>query len=119
MLTLLAFAYTEKRQEHIKVTILLDTLPLRMRQLVEGMFGLVATSLLIGLTWHAGIEALDSLGYKETTSSRPPVAIWPFKFVAVLGVAALALQSAATTYRYFPRRLPVGPVLQATDTGPA
>ncbi|WP_375175116.1 TRAP transporter small permease subunit [Pseudooceanicola sp.] len=108
VLTLLAFAYTEKRQEHIKVTILLDTLPLRMRQWVEGCFGLIATALLIGLAWHAWHEAMDSFGYMETTSSRPPVAIWPFKFVAVVGVAALALQSAATSIRYFTGRLPGG-----------
>lgn len=106
MLTLLAFAYTEKRQEHIKVTILLDTLPPRMRQLVDGCFGLIATGLLIGLAWHAWHEAMDSFGYGETTSSLPPVAIWPFKYVAVIGVAALALQSAATSFRYFTGRLP-------------
>lgn len=105
-LTLLAFAYTEKRQDHIKVTILLDTLPLRMRQWIEGAFGLIATALLVGLAWHALAEAQDSFGYMETTSSLPPVAIWPFKYAAVLGVTALALQSAATSYRYFTRRLP-------------
>jgi len=106
LLTLLAFAYTEKRQEHIKVTILLDTLPVRMRQWVEGCFGLIATGLLVGLAWHAWHEAMDSFGYMETTSSLPPIAIWPFKFVAVIGVAALALQSAATSFRYFSGRLP-------------
>ena len=111
-LTLLAFAYTEKRQEHIKVTILLDALPPRMRQLVEGCFGLIATALLVALAWYALAEALESFGYGETTSSRPPVAIWPFKFVAVLGVGALALQSAATSWRYFTGRLPLG----AADT---
>jgi len=104
MLTLLAFAYTEKRQEHIKVTILLDTLPPRLRQWVEGCFGLVATLLLIALAVHAWHEAMDSFGYGETTSSRPPVAIWPFKFVAVIGVGALALQSAATAWRHFTGR---------------
>lgn len=116
-LTLLAFAYTEKRQEHIKVTILLDVLPPRMRQVVEGCFGLIATALLIALAWHAWAEAMDSLGYGETTSSLPPVAIWPFKFVAVVGVAALALQSAATSARYFTGRLPL--VTPGTDEGEA
>lgn len=109
VLTLLAFAYTERRQEHIKVTILLDALPLRMRQVIEGCFGLVATALLIGLAWYSFKEAMDSYGYGETTSSLPPVAIWPFKFVAVLGVAALAMQSAATTWRYFAGYLPLMP----------
>ncbi|WP_238364202.1 TRAP transporter small permease subunit [Mesobacterium pallidum] len=111
-LTLLAFAYTERRQDHIKVTILLDTLPARMRAWVEGCFGLIATALLVGLAWHAWHEAMDSFGYRETTSSLPPVAIWPVKFVAVIGVAALALQTAATSFRHFTGRLPGG----AADT---
>jgi len=109
VLTLLAFAYTEKRQEHIKVTILLDALPLRMRRLVEACFGLIATILLVALAYHSFNEAMDSYGYKETTSSLPPVAIWPFKFVAVVGVGALALQSAASTWRYLTGRLPLTP----------
>ncbi|MDF0599612.1 TRAP transporter small permease [Psychromarinibacter sp. C21-152] len=105
-LTLFAFAYTERRQEHIKVTILLDALPLRMRQIVEGAFGVLATALLIALTWYTLVDALDSAGYRETTSSRPPVAIWPFKFVAVAGIGLFALQYAASTCRYFLGHLP-------------
>lgn len=101
MLVLLAFAYTECRQEHIKVTILLDTLPPRMRRVVEGCFGVVATGLLIALAWHAWGEALDSAAVGQTTASSPPVAVWPFKFLAPLGVGMLALQVAATTVRHF------------------
>src|SRR5690606_9844205 len=98
-LTLLAFAFTEYQQEHIKVTILLDALPLRMRQIVEGCFGVLATALLIALTYFALREALHSAQLQRTTPSAPPVPIWPFTFVAVAGLGMLALQSAATTYR--------------------
>ena len=101
MLTLLAYAYTEREQEHIKVTILLDTLPTRMRQIVEGSFGLVAIVLLVFLARHALTEAVDSAEIGQTTSSSPPVAIWPFKFLAVVGIGMLALQIAATTLRNF------------------
>lgn len=113
ILTLLAFAYTERRQEHIKVTILLDTLPPRLRQVIEGTFGLIATGLLVALCWHSLTEALESAGYKQATSSVPPVAIWPFKFVAVVGVGALALQSAVTAFRYFAGYLPRSENLQS------
>lgn len=106
-LTLAAFAYTEMRQEHIKVTILLDILPPLMRRMVEGVFGLIATGLLLLLAWHGLSEALEAAEYGQTTSSSPPVAVWPFKFLAPLGVLALALQSAATSYRYFAGHLPV------------
>ncbi|MEW5421059.1 TRAP transporter small permease subunit [Amorphus sp. 3PC139-8] len=106
MLTLLAFGYTEQRQEHIKVTILLDALPLRMRQIVEGTFGLVATALVMALTYYAAVDALESAQVGQTTASSPPIAIWPFKFVAVVGLAMLSLQAAATAFRYFAGLLP-------------
>jgi len=106
MLALLAFAFTEQRQEHIKVTILLDALPLRMRQIVEGIFGLMATALLIALTYYAWHDAMRGYNFQETTASSPPVAVWPFRFVAVIGMATIALQSAATTFRYFAGLLP-------------
>ncbi len=106
-LTLLAFAITEKGQEHIKVTILLDALPLRMRQLVEGSFGIVAVLLAAALTYYTLVDALQSARLGQTTPSAPPVPIWPFKFVAVVGLALLTLQAVATTYRYFARQLPL------------
>ena len=99
LLVLMAFAYTEYRQEHIKVTILLDALPDRMRSLVEGIFGLMATLLLIALLVYTFQDAMKSFRFREVTSSRPPVEIWPARFMAVAGVALLTLQSAATTWR--------------------
>jgi TRAP-type mannitol/chloroaromatic compound transport system permease small subunit len=105
-LALLAFAFTEKRQEHIKVTILLDALPPRMRQIVEGVFGLLATALLVALVYYTWHDAMRSYNFGEVTASSPPVAVWPFRFVAVAGMAMIALQSAATTFRYFAGLLP-------------
>lgn len=107
MITLFAFAFTEQRQEHIKVTILLDALPVRMRQIVEGSFGILTTGLLVALTYYTLVDALRSAGFQQTTPSTPPVLIWPFKFVAVAGVAMLSLQAAATTTRYFLGLLPL------------
>jgi TRAP-type C4-dicarboxylate transport system permease small subunit len=106
MLALLAFGLTEQRQEQIKVTMLLDALPLRMRQIVEGVFGLLATALIVALTWYALQDAMRSYNFQEETASSPPVLVWPFRFVAVAGMAMLALQSAATAYRYFAGLLP-------------
>ncbi|MDP3895720.1 MAG: TRAP transporter large permease subunit [Mesorhizobium sp.] len=107
-LTLLAFALTEKGQEHIKVTILLDALPLRMRQLVEGSFGTLAALLVAVLAYYTLVDALQSARLGQTTPSAPPVPIWPFKFVAVAGLALLTLQALATAYRHFARRFPLG-----------
>lgn len=105
-LALLAFAFTEQRQDHIKVTILLDALPPRMRQIVEGVFGLLGTGLIAALCYYAWHDAMRGYNFQEVTASSPPVAVWPFRFTAVAGMALLALQSAATTYRYFAGLLP-------------
>lgn len=105
-LTLLAFAYTEKQQEHIKVTILLDALPIRLRQFVEAAFGVIATGLLLALTYYTFREALSAAALQKTTPSKPPIAIWPFMLVAVAGVGMLTLQTVATTYRFFAGHLP-------------
>ena len=105
-LALLAFAFTEKRQEHIKVTILLDALPLRMRQIVEGSFGLISTALIAALAFYAWEDAMKAYAFQEVTASSPPVPVWPFRFVAVVAMGMLALQSAATTWRYFAGQLP-------------
>lgn len=105
-LALLAFAFTERRQEHIKVTVLLDALPLRMRQIIEGVFGLIATALIVALAYYSWEDAMKGYNFQEVTASSPPVAVWPFRFVAVVAMAMLALQSAATTYRYFAGYLP-------------
>lgn len=105
-LTLLAFAFTERRQEHIKVTILLDALPLRMRQIVEGAFGILATTLLAALTFYTMVSALESTEVQQTTAGTPPIAIWPFKLIAIVGVGLLTLQLAATSFRYFAALLP-------------
>lgn len=106
MLALLAFAFTEQRQEHIKVTILLDALPLRFRQIVEGVFGVIATALVIALAYYSWESAVRAYDFQEVTASSPPVPVWPFRFLAPLAMGMLALQSAATTYRYFAGHLP-------------
>ena len=107
-LVLLGYAYAEYAQEHIKVTILLDALPERMRQIVEGVFGLLATLLLIALVYYTYQDAMKSFNFREITSSKPPVEIWPARFLAVIGIALLALQSGASTLRRF-MGLPVRP----------
>ncbi|WP_292057648.1 MULTISPECIES: TRAP transporter small permease subunit [unclassified Martelella] len=106
MLALLAFGYTEKMQDHIKVTVLLDSLPIGLRRAIEGIFSLLAAVLLMFLAFYTWVDAARSAKIGETTSSSPPVMIWPFKFVAVAGVIVLSLQLLATAWRHFSSRLP-------------
>lgn len=99
-LTLLAFGYTEKQQEHIKVTILLDVLPMGLRRGIEMAFGLLTLGMTAALCYYATLEALQSMALGRTTPSTPPVPIWPFKFMATLGLAVLTLQLLASCWRW-------------------
>ena len=105
-LVLLSFPFAERVQEHIKVTMVLEALPLPARRVIEGTIAALVAALLAVLAYFTLQDALASAAMGQTTNSRPPVAVWPFKFVAVAGVALLALQSAATSYRFFSGRLP-------------
>lgn len=105
-LTVLSFAYTERMQEHIKVTLLLDGLPLRLRQIIEGTVGALAVLLVVALAVYTLTYALHAAEIGETALSTPPVAIWPGKLVAFAGLVVLALQIGASSYRYFAGLLP-------------
>ena len=69
MLALLAFGYTEKMQDHIKVTVLLDSLPIGLRRAIEGIFSLLAAVLLMFLAFYTWVDAARSAKIGETTSS--------------------------------------------------
>ncbi len=103
MLTLLAMGFAERAGEQIRVTLLLDALPARLRHGVEGAFALASAALLALLAWYTLQEALHGAALGRTTASRPPVAIWPFAFVAVGGLVMLALQCLASAWRGFAR----------------
>lgn len=105
-LTVLSFAYTERMQEHIKVTLLLDNLPLRLRQIIEGIVGVLAALIVVALARYTLTDALHAAEIGETAQSTPPVAIWPGKLVVFAGLVVLALQIGASSYRYFAGLLP-------------
>lgn len=106
-LVLLAFGFTERKQEHIKVTLLVEALPHRMRQIVEGSLSLVSILLLALLTFHTFSNAIYSWGISLSTSGTLILPIWPMKFVAALGLTILLLQFLASAYRYFAGLLPL------------
>lgn len=101
MLTLLALGHAERKGEQIRVTMLLDSLTPRMRNAAEAVFALLAAALLVLLAWYSLQEALHGAQLRRTTASQPPVAIWPFAFVAVAGLTMLALQYLASAWRGF------------------
>lgn len=105
-LVVLSFGYAEYLQEHIKVTLVLDALPRRFRQIVEGTIALLGAVLLLAVAYFTLLDALHSLDIQQASNSKPPIAIWPFKFVAVAGAVLIALQLAATAYRYYADWLP-------------
>lgn len=103
---LLGYAVTELRQEHIKVALLLDAMPLRLRQIVEGTVSALAAVLIGILIFYAFKDAVTSQEIGLATSGKVAYPIWPLKYVAVFGATLLLLQSLASSYRFFTGRLP-------------
>jgi TRAP-type C4-dicarboxylate transport system permease small subunit len=101
VLVTLAYAVTEHRREHITVTMLLDRLSPTTRRYVEGAFSAIGTVIVVLLTWHTSVDAIEAAEVRVAANSDPPLEYWPAKIIAAVGLALLALQMAATTVRHF------------------
>jgi TRAP-type C4-dicarboxylate transport system permease small subunit len=60
VLVTLSYAIAEREREHITVTMLLDRMPTRSRQYVEGAFSAVGTAVVAALTWYTILDAVAS-----------------------------------------------------------
>lgn len=97
--TLLAFAYTERQGEHIRVTLLSDSLVPRHRAVLSVLTGGVSALMVIALMYFTLSGAVTSFELKKASTGAVSIPIWPLAFVAVVGLFALALQLLVTSAR--------------------
>lgn len=97
----LSYALTEQRGDHITVTILLDRLSPSMRRRVDGTFSAIGAGLVGLLTWFAAVAAVDAAEVRLIANSNPPLEYWQVKFIVLIGLALLAIQLAARSFRQF------------------
>lgn len=109
----LSYALTEKRGDHISVTLLLDRLTPKLRNPVDGTFSAIGAVLVGVLAWYSLVSANHAAEVGLIANSNPPLEYWQVKYVAALGLALLALQLAARSFRQFTgRTAPAAPLVE-------
>ncbi|WP_054685861.1 TRAP transporter small permease subunit [Microbacterium sp. No. 7] len=94
LLVFLAMAGTQRRDENIRVTLLIEGLPPRARRVAD-VVGLALLALVTALLLAAQTsDALHAAAIGEASlGSSVPVPIWPVKLLVLLGLAALLAQT--------------------------
>lgn len=88
-------AHTQAIKAHIKVELLLERMPRKLRlilELITYLFGLVIFAL---ITWQGYLSALDAWEVQEETDGLIPFRIFPAKFTIPIGCFLLCLRFTA------------------------
>ncbi|WP_417690805.1 TRAP transporter small permease [Roseibium sp.] len=87
----LALAGTLRRGDHIRVSLLLQHLPVRLARFFE-IWCLGVALLLSGyFTWHSALQALDSYAYNEVSFGMIPIPLVIPQVVMTLGLAVFSI----------------------------
>lgn len=93
---LFALAYTEWKNEHIRVTLVEDSLGERPKQLFAGLGQLVACGVAAILAWSSIQLAIDSTAIRETVPmGSGALEVWPIKLIIAVAWVWMALQTLA------------------------
>jgi TRAP-type transport system small permease protein len=99
VIVFLALGAAQLRGEHIRVTLVLDNLAPASRRVVDALVFIFCTVLAGALVWYSVVGAMQATEIKQAALGLAVVPIWRAKWIAAVGLLALALQSAATVYR--------------------
>lgn len=93
---LFALAYTERKHEHIRVTIIEDAIKDGPQRALRILGQLTSVTVAVVLTWSSYHLALDSLVLRETVPMGTELlAVWPLKVVVFAGWLWLSVQTLA------------------------
>ncbi len=91
---------------HIRVTLLLQNLPLPLARLLDLVSTTFALALFVWAAWHIGAYAYDSFAYDVRSQGILPIPLWIPQTAMVFGSALTAIAFADRLQRIL-RRLPV------------
>ncbi|WP_344820149.1 TRAP transporter large permease subunit [Microbacterium soli] len=88
----LGFGFTQFKGEHIRVTLLVEKLPVTWRTAVETVI-LAASLGIVGLlAYYLTVDAIDSVEAREMLAGSFPLPIWPIAVFMALGTWLYAAQ---------------------------
>ncbi|UNK46918.1 TRAP transporter small permease subunit [Arthrobacter sulfonylureivorans] len=99
LIIFLALGSAQYRNEHIRATLLLDSLKGRARALADALCLGIGTLMTGVLVVFMIVEAESSARIQQAALGTATVPIWPIKMIAVVGLVSLLLQLGATIYR--------------------
>lgn len=95
----LGLAYAMLRGEHIQVSLLTAPTGPRTQRIIDIVAMASTLTVTTMLLWFGAEKAGDAMGFEERAVGTPWLEIWPFRWVIVVGLAALLLQTLASLLR--------------------
>lgn len=92
LITLLPLAYTQFRQGHIKVDLVVSRLHRTVQRGLEALALLLALGFFVWISYATLLDALGSYAMDETAWGIIRFEIWPTKFAIVLGSVLMTIQ---------------------------
>lgn len=89
----LGFGYALLRNEHIRVTLITGSTSAGLQRVVE-MISMAAVAMLaLALAYYGAEMAVMAMAYQESADTTQWLAIWPFRWVLIVGLVGLAAQA--------------------------
>jgi TRAP-type C4-dicarboxylate transport system permease small subunit len=99
----LALAHALREGTHVRVSLVTERLPPRLRVPLEGVVLLVGTLFALWTTWHMAAMTIESWRFGEVASGSVAVPLWMPQAPLALGLAVLALALLDATVLHFKR----------------
>lgn len=97
----LALAYTFKKGEHIRVSLVLASLPARGRRWLDIFALLVACLIAANLSWYSIKLVLDSYAYNDISTGNDATPLWIPQIVMAVGTVIFLIAIIDETVRRF------------------
>lgn len=91
-LVYLGLASVQVSKSNFRMSVLIDMLPARARDVLNLITTLIALAAIATLTWYTAGEALYSLGKREMTHAAISFPVYPARLTIALGLTLLSLQ---------------------------
>lgn len=99
VIAFMGLAYTERARATVRVTIVTDRMPPRLRSTLVGIGSLVAALTAAWLAYAFWGNALDSFNRGESSQGIIRFVLWPARFAAALGMTMVAVELVLTAVR--------------------
>ncbi|WP_224407549.1 TRAP transporter small permease [Afifella sp. IM 167] len=95
LITFPALALTQRRREHVDLSLLTELMPARHRRVSIIMARVATLAVVLIIGWCGWLYALEQMARGEIAMGSVTIPIWPTRFAVPLGMLLFALQLTA------------------------